>query len=231
MTELIPVINNTTANLINRVEQFDDKKIDIIICETKDGSYETWFRGKDVASILGYKRTRDSLKDHVKLKNKYKLIELYENFRCTLPHLTFNEKNTIYINKVGLIELLICSKMPNKDIFINWCNNKFNINCYVIIKLCKEQETIGQIILAFKHLNYKTQYTVNKYRIDLYFPDYKLAIECDEFNHNDRDQDYEIEREEYITTKLNCKFIRYNPDHPEFTIFEVINRIIIEIKS
>ena len=36
------------------------------------------------------------------------------------------------------------------------------------------------------------QYHVDGYRIDLYFPEYKLAIECDEFGHRDRDLEYEI---------------------------------------
>ena len=48
--------------------------------------------------------------------------------------------------------------------------------------------------------------------IDLYFPKYKLAVECDENNH----QNYEILgeklRELYIKEKLKCSFIRFNPD-------------------
>ena len=37
----------------------------------------------------------------------------------------------------------------------------------------------------FHHLMVtKKQYKCNNYRIDLYFIDYKLAIECDELQHN-----------------------------------------------
>ena len=35
------------------------------------------------------------------------------------------------------------------------------------------------------------------YRIDLYFHDYKLAIQIDENGHSDKNIDYEIERQEF----------------------------------
>ena len=41
------------------------------------------------------------------------------------------------------------------------------------------------------------QYTVDNYRIDLYFPKHKLAIECDEFDHADRDIEYEVKRQNH----------------------------------
>ena len=50
------------------------------------------------------------------------------------------------------------------------------------------------------------QYTVDNYRIDLYFPKHKLAIECDEFDHSDRDIEYEVKRQNNIEEKLGCTF-------------------------
>ena len=40
----------------------------------------------------------------------------------------------------------------------------------------------------------QTQYKVLSYRIDLYFHDYKLAIEIDENAHSDRNIDYERQK-------------------------------------
>ena len=54
----------------------------------------------------------------------------------------------------------------------------------------------------------QTQYTVIGYRIDLYFHEYKLAIEVDELGHNDRNIDYEIQRQKALKRDLNCVFIR-----------------------
>jgi very-short-patch-repair endonuclease len=50
-----------------------------------------------------------------------------------------------------------------------------------------------------------TQYKVIGYRIDLYFLDYKLAIECDENSHNDRNPDEETIGQNAITKKLKCE--------------------------
>ena len=71
----------------------------------------------------------------------------------------------------------------------------------------------------------QTQYTVLGYRIDLYFHIYKLAIEVDELGHNDRNIDYEIERQKALQRELNCVFIRINPDAVDFNIYREINKI------
>ena len=56
--------------------------------------------------------------------------------------------------------------------------------------LCKEQDTLRQIMQALNGEEIIHQFSVGKYRIDLYFPKYKLAIECDKFVHHDRDIGY-----------------------------------------
>ena len=48
----------------------------------------------------------------------------------------------------------------------------------------KEQTVISAIKDAFEGENMQTQYSVLGYRIDLYFHEYKLAIEVDELGHN-----------------------------------------------
>lgn len=67
------------------------------------------------------------------------------------------------------------------------------------------------------------------YYIDYYLLDYNLAIEIDEFNHKDRDPKYENKRESFLKKKLNCKFIRCNPDDPNFSISGLIGQIYKEI--
>lgn len=89
--------------------------------------------------------------------------------------------------------------------------------------MTKEQEIIGFICDCFKSITQiNLQHRVGDYRIDLYLPEYNLAIECDEFGHKDRDENYEIEREEYIKKELGCKFIRFNPDSEMFKISDII---------
>jgi len=65
---------------------------------------------------------------------------------------------------------------------------------------------------------------MGKYKVDLYFIDYNLVIECDEFNHEDRDIIKEKIREEYILS-LGNKIIRYNPNEKNFDLSNVLREI------
>ena len=71
------------------------------------------------------------------------------------------------------------------------------------------------------------QFVVGDYRIDLYFPDERIAIECDEDNHIRYKND--PEREAFIIQILHCSFLRFNPDEPGFNIGEVIAILIDKI--
>ena len=75
----------------------------------------------------------------------------------------------------------------------------------------------------------QTQYSVLSYRIDLYFHEYKLAIEVDELGHNDRNTYYEIKRERQIEKELNCVFIRANLDAADFKINKLNDQIVKHI--
>ena len=96
---------------------------------------------------------------------------------------------------------------------------------YINIGMCVETQTIGFISNAYSNMiNVKRQFTIGKYRADLYFVDYKLVIECDENNHDDRDQENEKIREIYITS-LGNKIIRYNPNEKGFDLSNVLREI------
>ena len=130
--------------------------------------------------------------------------------------------NTVLLKEAGVLEIVMKSRKPQalelaKALGINIHKQKFP---------SKEQETISIIMQVFKGIKMIDQYTVDNYRIDLYFPKHKLAIECDEFDHADRDIEYEVKRQNHIEEKLGCTFICYNPDAKRFDLFEVINRII-----
>ena len=90
---------------------------------------------------------------------------------------------------------------------------------------------MGQIMQAFNGEEMIRQFGAGKYRIDLYFPKCKLAIEYDEFDHHDRDIGYEVERQKHIEQLLNCNFVRFSPDAKDFFILEVVKKIFEQIKS
>ena len=64
---------------------------------------------------------------------------------------------------------------------------------------------------SFEGEKMQTQYNVLIDRVDLYFHDYKLAIEIDENGYSDRNIDYEIKRQKVIKEEIGCKFIGIDP--------------------
>jgi len=182
-----------------------------------------WWCGNEVAKLFGYKDYKNTICKLKCPKITYKKIiqklklQSYKNIQPT----------TIFINENGVCKLLCTSKKTNttdisKQLGINVYNHKYE---------CKETESITMILKTFKGEKMEQQYRVGTYRIDLYFIEYNLCIECDEYNHMDRDTVYETERYNYISTMLNCKWIRYNPDDKNFNIFSILNEIFIIIKN
>ena len=90
--------------------------------------------------------------------------------------------------------------------------------------MTQEQSILSKILTFFAAEKIILQHNVLGYRIDAYFLKYKLATEVDGKGHNDRDIDYEIERQKAIEKELGCKFIRINPAKKKFNIFVEIGK-------
>ena len=93
----------------------------------------------------------------------------------------------------------------------------------------KEVDILETISRAFHNEKSIREYSIGKYRIDLYFPKYKLAVECDENNHRNYEILEEKLRELYIKERLKCTFLRFNPDALGFNVGEPINKILSHI--
>ena len=78
--------------------------------------------------------------------------------------------------------------------------------------LTSQQSILTKIVSLFEGESMQTQYSVFGYRTDLYFQDYKLAIETDENCQSDRNIDYKIKRKKEIERELGCEFIRIDPE-------------------
>ena len=79
---------------------------------------EPWFKGLDIATVLGYTNSRKAIIDHVDEDDKKKLEEL-QGSNETL-RLDSNEKNTIFLNEPGLYSLMMRSKKPEAKTFKKW---------------------------------------------------------------------------------------------------------------
>lgn len=103
---------------------------------------------------------------------------------------------------------------------------KKNITHPILIYI--ETATIGFIYDVYSNdFKIEKQYNVkNKFFIDLYFIDKKLAIECDE-EHHLFNKENDIKRENFIKEELNCSFYRYNPSKIKVSnIISELNKLL-----
>ena len=127
-------------SIIEKVFKYEKTELPII--KYKD---EIWFKAVAVATILRYKNTMKSIRDHVDTEDKRKLSEFgskskqnktdplkskqnelfwlkktSESKGSILDPLKRNESNTIYINESGLYSLILCSKLESACAFKQW---------------------------------------------------------------------------------------------------------------
>ncbi len=170
------------------------------------------------------------------LKTRKDLIKVFliKHFRENNDYIcTFSNKNKkgsggtnkqdIYINK-DTFEMI-------KNTYNLRHNKNFNIGNtevkYINRIMNLEASTVGFIYDCYKdNTECVRQYRVLNYSIDLYLVEYKIAIECDEWGHDDRDSIYEKKREDEIKTKLGCIFIRFNPNDKDFKLSFVFSEIL-----
>ena len=173
---------------------------------------EVWFVAKDVCSVLGIKNHSDSIS---KLGADEKML-------CGVPDCNGRVQSTAVICETGVQKLMTRSNKPQVLDFAQKLGLK-------VLHARKEASFINILIKSFSHIKSETQFYIDGYRIDLYFPDYNIAIECDEYGHEDRCKKNELKRQKHIEKKLKCKFIRFNPDSETFNIGDVVNSILMEV--
>jgi very-short-patch-repair endonuclease len=217
MTTLVQWFNKSSEYEIN------GKKLAIKIVGTSE---KPWFKADDVCKALGYKSTAMAIQQHIKARDKSSLNSIISGSSPDGPKIDARyEGQQPYITKRGC-EILMskCKKLRDKNFIKTFAADwALNVN---IVQDTKEQEFIGAIRKAFSHIPMEPQFRIGDYRIDLYFPSLKIAVECDEHGHSDRDVSKEIARQEYIENQLNCRFLRFNPDAKNFCIYDVINELM-----
>ena len=90
-----------------------------------------------------------------------------------------------------------------------------------------ENATLGFLVKCLDGIvEAKRQYRVGSYYVDCYLPSCNLVIECDEFGHSDYNSADEKRRQEYISSQLQCTFIRYNPNSTDFDLGSLVNDVL-----
>lgn len=163
---------------------------------------------------------------------KYRLTtHLKKNYRENVHYIETNAANTPKTHG-GHNKITFMLREEAFEIFKNSFNmrNRYIVDVSKEVKIvkfgmCIENQTIGFIANAYSNvLNVKRQHVMDKYRVDLYFVDHKLVVECDENGHADRDLLQEQIREDYLKACGN-KIIRFNPNATGFDLSNVLREI------
>ena len=184
-----------------------------------------YFCAKDIALALGYSNPRQACRTHVDARDRFQLKDLHASASSDLEH---NAGATTYINVKGLKNLVQKSHKPNSLELAEALG--FEVDTKYVEK---EPEIVKHVRDFLDELRVATEFqkTVGRYRIDLYLPDYKLALEVDEHGHRNRDPLEERCREEFLRRALGCDFLRVNPDAPGFNIFKVCAQLSSRIMT
>ena len=101
---------------------FKNEELGLELKSYIDKQQNVWFRGKDVAEILGYSKTRDALSRHVDNEDK-KLIccrpQNVDTNNCDLRGKYFT-----FINESGFYSLVLSSKLETAKKFKHWITSE-----------------------------------------------------------------------------------------------------------
>ena len=107
---------------------------------------------------------------------------------------------------------------------------KLGFNQHNVI-MTKKKSVLTKIMKVFRSEKILPQHSVLGYRIDLYLPRHKLAIEIDEKGLKDKDEHEEIERQKATEKELGCEFIRIILDEKDFDGYVEIGKIYNHINK
>lgn len=175
-----------------------------------------WFKAKDVAKMLGYNNTGQAIRKNVSDDDKKTTIEM-DNVVMK------EDTNTIFITERGIKSLISGSrKGKSKEIAKQLC---MDIKDFHTVR--KETSTIQFIQTVFKDEKTVTQKQFDNYYVDLYFPKYKICVECDEAGHySERKCKEDAVRQQYIEENYNVQFVRYDIDKSDLSVAKCIRKIM-----
>jgi very-short-patch-repair endonuclease len=204
----------TTLEKELRISEILKSKYNCDVVTNENRPY-TLYNVKDIARVLGIKNIRSIMMSYNDTE-KSKIIKQTRGGNQKVTYITYD----------ALIKLLLKSRKPesieiSKEIELDKKTKHY---------ACIESDIIKCILKTFDGNIMIPQYRVNQYYIDLYFPEYLLAIECDELHHNTKKNKLQDEiRFYHITRKLHCRVIRFNPFEKNFNIFGLLNDIYIHL--
>lgn len=181
-----------------------------------------------VGEALGYTKIAKAKGKEYYQVRKDRIDKIVQNAGITT--VVYKDNKYININDVRKFISLSHTNNPTKEVFVNYLKEQGFLDYNeVFISNRKEIKFLNELEEVLNPMKIKgiRQYNILTYRIDYYIPDFKLAIEYDENDH----QSYAYENQELrqinIEKELGCQFIRLSDSKNNFhNIGVVINKIM-----
>jgi very-short-patch-repair endonuclease len=206
-------------NIENEPELEDETKVDDINDIEKETEIIKKYPRNIEELIPNLTKFKDKLCSN--LKKNFKEHHHYIIIKSKATGVRGGRPKTVYLLTEEAFELLKNSFNFRNRYIIDIIDNIKKVN----ISMCIENQTVGFIENTFKNiLDVERQFRFGKYKVDLYFLEHNLIIECDENDHIDRNVDYEAQRQNYLLS-LGKIILRFNPNHEKFELSSVLNQI------
>ena len=183
MSSVLNVSNSSGS----KPEEFSIDDIEVLV----DKKEQNWFKRAHVRKFLGLVHIHSSTAKLADNDQKTRASLRVEGDIHSMDPLRGDaQDHDIFLSETGALYVLNkCRKPTNKlNTIADILGVKIRKNKWLFI----EQESPQNFMDVFKGEEMLTQFNVDGYRIDPYFPRHKLAVECDESGHKDRDIEYKV---------------------------------------
>ena len=172
------------------IKTWNDTGVDVIAINYKRQDKVLWLRIKDIGEKLDVRNIFDLVDKETKGKFETNNLTDEQIKKYKRHESEFIEDNKfMYAHECIIIPIIMHCKVSTPK--STELRSRLGFNQYDIT-LTKKQLVLKSVMDAFEGENMRMQYSVLGYRIDLYFHDYRLAIEVDEKGHKDRNTNDKI---------------------------------------
>ena len=189
-------------------KKYTNKDLEIELTSYIDNEQNVWFRGKDIAQILGYSKTRDALLKHIDSEDKQQIFT---------PHASVHKTGTVgpsgsmctYINESGFYSLVLSSKLEVAKKFKHWVTSQVlsSIHKYGQYKLFDSSWNKMIMIGNETDRHYKVVDLIRKY-----YPDSTLVAGLGE-NQDTEDKRLDSYKKGYTRGQPDLLVLNYHKDY------------------
>lgn len=144
-------------------QSYKNNALGVEITSYIDKQQNVWFKGKDVAEILGYSNTRKAICNHVDNEDKKQICCRTQNGHANNSDV--RGKYFTYINESGFYSLVLSSKLESAKKFKRWITSEVlpSIRKYGQFKMFDSPYNKMIMISNEKELHYKVVNLIKNY--------------------------------------------------------------------